>query len=295
MASSNDPQPPPPGPPALPRPQSQNRPPKPLTSPSNRRSLPVTSQQPFVYPVTPLCDFLPLAVAIKTPVDYTDRNRSPEYDAAMARLLDLVAESIITTNQSKLLGAAMSTAQNCFAARGEIHPLLETIASVVTPASDILGMVTIVDAGMRAFVAHPGPTAGPGTDVDGNAGSESVASSSASRSDAVKTACATRDNRTCIVTGAQTGECCHIIRYSVKGDKAKNFWAFVSMFKGPAATHQLKEMTLGRDPWNTDSIRNVIWLGLDTHKFFDKGELSIVPVMTSLQYDPATVSEVCSP
>lgn len=252
------------------------------TVPSTRRSAPAAVQLSFVYPATPLSHFLPLTVEL-SPGDYQP-SPTTAFDEATTRLNDLVADSTLTTNQTKLLGAAMTTAQS-FVAPGEVHDLLQTIASPSTPASEILGLAALIDAGMRAFVAQPGPSTVAAT-----------VGSSSSRNDLVKTACAARDNRQCLVTGTDLGACCHIIPYSVRGEKAEKFWAFVAMFKGATATRHLQTLTLGPRPSSTDNIRNVLWLSPDAHAHFDSGKLAIVPVVTGgAAYDPAAVSEVGFP
>lgn len=256
-------------------------------APSSRRSAPAAVQLSFVYPPAPLSHFLHLTVELSLNAqEHLNPPTAAYHDAITTRLNQLVADSILTTNQTKLLTATISIAQS-FVAPGDVHVLLHTIASLSTPVSEILRLIAIIDVGMRAFVARPGPSSTVVTTVSSN-------SSTTSRSDSVRTACAARDNRQCLVTGTDIGACCHIIPYSVRGEKAEHFWAFVAMFKGATATQHLKTLTLGPQPSSTDNIRNVLWLSPDAHAHFDSGKLAIVPVIASdyATYDPATVSQV---
>lgn len=273
----------------LPRKPLRRRNPK---SPASRGSAPARLPPAIVYPGTPLSLFLPIIIEL-FPGDHPAVSPPaapppcPAYDAAIARLDGYVADSTLTAHQKILLDAAMKTAERCFVAPGEVHSLIHTIASPSTPVSQILGLVAVIGAGMRAFIAQAGPSASSG-------GGSSV--SSASRLGYVKTACAARDHSTCVITGRLVGSCCHIVPFSVRGEKAVNFWAFVAMFKGANVTEQLKTMTLGPDPSSTDNIRNVLWLSPDAHTSFDSGQLAIVPLMTSSAlYDSATATEVNCP
>lgn len=270
----------------IPRISKRKRAPKIPGAQNTRRSAPARFDPPFVLPETPASLFLPLTVELfpgDHPLGAADPTPSPTalYSEAITRLETLVAESIITAMHKRLLEAAMTTAQS-FVTSGEPHTLLQTIASPSTPASEVLTIIAVITAGMRAFIAQPGPS--PGTSV--------LSVSSSTRSDFVKASCGTRDARTCLVTGRRTGACCHIIPYSVKGDKAENFWAFVAMFKGAAETERLKIMTLGPRPSSTDTIRNVLWLSPEAHLCFDNGQMAIVPVITGDSFDTATATDV---
>lgn len=256
----------------------------------SRRSAPARIEPQIRYPNTRSSFFLPLTVQVFSP-NPVPPLVNPTYDEAIARLEILVADSTITVKQKLLLQAVLHTAQD-FVSPGSVHHLLRTVASSWTTAAEILLLLNVVTLGMRAFVAQPGPT--PGTQHS----DRGSASSNISRSDRVKSACAARDGGKCVVTGRFTGQSCHIIPYSVRDDKADNFWAFVAMFKGRVATEQLKRMTLGPLPAGTDSIRNVVWLAPDVHDFFDNGQLAIVPLVAGPRdapYDPNTVTEVRCP
>lgn len=272
----------------LPRKSQRRRNPKPQSA---RRSAPARLSPALVYPETPFSLFLPLnielfpgdhpAAALTSPPATLDLTPSPAYYAAIARLDACVADLTLTTHQKMLLDAAMKTAAQCFVPPGEVHSLIHTIGLPSTPLSQIIGLVTVVGAGMRAFIAQSGPSAS-GSSV-----------SSAPRLNYVKTACASRDQSTCVITGRKSGACCHIIPFSVRGEKAVNFWEFVAMFKGTTATKQLKTMVLGPEPSSTDNIRNVIWLSSEVHTCLDNGQLAMVPVMKDgAPYDPATANEV---
>lgn len=248
--------------------------------------------EPFLYPVTLPSFFLPLTVelgASDDPVSTTDASlpttpgTPPAYDVAVARLNDLVVDCTLTADQQMLLHSAMIIAQSLVAQAG-IHSLVNIIASPSTLASEVLELSPVITAGMRAFIAFPGPGTGTST------------ASGGSLIEFIKTFYGNLDNCTCLVTGRLAGSCCDIIPYSVQGYKAENFWEFVAMFKGHAATHRLKLMTVGPHPSSTDSIRNVLWLSPETHQYLDNGQMAIVPVMTSdAAYDPGTVTEVCCP
>lgn len=264
--------------------------------PSRKRNPPsapavIQSSDLALDPVTPASLFLPLTVQLddtfsaNTPVP-PPPNPPATYIDCIARLADLVADSSLTAAQSTLLQAAMTTAQ-FFVAPTTVHPLLHTIASPRTTPSEIVHLSTIVTAGMQAFVARPGPFLGPRSISTASSGT----SHSSSRNDVVKTACAARDNSTCVVTGKHLGFSCHIIPFSVRGEKANNFWAFVAMFKGPTETQRLKTLALGHPPC-TDCVRNVLWLSPDSHVYFDAGKLAIVPTTTTEAYDPSTATEV---
>lgn len=274
----------------VPRKVQRRRTPNPIV-PRTHRSAPAKLSSPFIYPETPSSVFLPLTVDLfpdDHPVDATASppatpNPAAEYAAAMARLEACVADATITAHQKVLLDAAMNTATHSFTHPGEVHSLIHTIASASTPDSEILDLVNVVGTGMRAFIAQSGPS--------GSSSGSSV--SSLARKAFVKTACATRDNSTCVITGRKAGASCHIVPFSVRGEKAEQFWAFVAMFKGTAATRQIKIMSLGPEPCSTDNIRNVVWLSPDTHDCFDSGKLAMVPVVASgTSYDPATATEV---
>lgn len=118
----------------------------------------------FLRAVTPAFLFLPLTVKI-LPGDTTDVVDVPippvpgnpiAYETAMTRLNDLVAEGTITIAQRGFLHAAMHTAQS-FVRLGEVHSLLQTIASPLTPDSAIMEMASVVEAGINAFRTHPRP------------------------------------------------------------------------------------------------------------------------------------------
>lgn len=270
------------------------------SSSSLPRSAPAVFQPSVLDPVTPASLFLPLTVQLDdSPGEFafdavTDPVLPPPsptrtYFEALARLTDLVAVSSLTSAQSTLLDATMNTAQY-FVPPSEVHSLLHTIASPMTTPSEIQRLASVIDAGMRAFVARPGPRLGARSTTSAST------TSSSSRNDVVKTACAARDHSTCVVTGKDLGLSCHIIPFSVRDDKALAFWAFVALFKGPAETQRLKVLTLGQPP-STDSIRNVLWLSPDAHTYFDSGKLALVPTVTSAAYDPTIATEVraCSP
>lgn len=245
---------------------------------------------PVSSPVTPEPVFLPITVELLHQArDVRDLQASlPEpYQAAITRLDELVANSTLAAHEKSLLVCALCTAQ-CFVALGVVHDLVHTVSSPLTPTSELLALVDTIVQGMQAFVTKPGPSTGTSTSGKGSE------SSGASRRVAVKDACATRDNRTCVVTGISSlGASCNILPFSVRGDKADNFWAFVATFKGPLATDHLKRMTLGPPPSSTDDIRNMLWLSQDVHTYFDSGKLALVPVVTGDSvYDPTTATDV---
>lgn len=252
-------------------------------------SAPTEIAAPVVYPTTPASIFLPISVEL-FPGDHppNDESVSPPltpspsgstFDDAISRLNEMVSDSTLTATQRRLIEAIMTTAQ-MFVAPGEVHSLLNTIASPATPASQILGLVNTITLGIRAFAAQPGTS--------------ECSTLSDRRKDFVRAACASRDRSTCIVTARRAGECCHIIPFLAKGQKAANFWAFVAMFKGQAGMQQIRRMTLGPRPFSTDNILNVLWLSPEVHKVMDKGQLTLVPLVSAAPYNPATVSEVSS-
>lgn len=247
------------------------------------------------YPITPEPVFLPITVEIfagdHPPNDdlilppTTPSHSDSTYDDAIARLDELVSDSILTATDKCLLEAIMKTAQ-MFVAPGEVHSLLTTIGSAATPISQILDLVNTTTLGMRAFTAQPGPS------------SSSIlgATRQDPRQDVIRITCASRDRSTCVVTGRRVGECCHVIPFSAAtGQKAANFWAFVAMFKGQAGMQELRRMALGPRPFSTDTILNVLWLSSEVHQVLDKGQMAMVPLVTAVPYNPAIVAEVSFP
>lgn len=274
----------------IPRKSQRRRNPKSPATQNARRSAPARLPPALVYPETPFSVFLPLNIElfpgdhpadVVLPLANPGWTPTPAYDAAIARLDACVADSTLTAHQKLLLDATMKTAAQCFVAPSEVHSLIRTIGLPSTPVSEILGLVAVVGSGMRVFIAQSGPSAS-GSSV-----------SITSRLGYVKNACASRDKSTCVITGRKGGACCHIIPFSVRGEKAVNFWEFVAIFKGATATQQLKTMVLGPEPSSTDNIRNVIWLSSEVHACLDNGQLAMVPVLANgAPYDPATVTEV---
>ncbi|KAL0635447.1 hypothetical protein Q9L58_005578 [Maublancomyces gigas] len=153
----------------LPRKSQRRRTAKP-PAPS-ARSAPARLPPAFVYPETPSSLLLPITVELfpgDHPVAVTASPPSPipEYDAAIRRLDACVAEATLTTHQKVLLDAAMNTAAHCFGRPRMVHSLIHTIALPSTTVSEILDLVTVVGAGMRAFIAQSGSsTSSSGSNV----------------------------------------------------------------------------------------------------------------------------------
>lgn len=247
-------------------------------------SAPTQIGAPVKYPTAPASLFLPISVELfpgdhppnddPVPPPSTPSPSGTTYDAAIARLEQMVSDSTLTATQRNLLDAIMTTAQ-MFVAPGEVHRLLHTILSGATLTPQILDLVNTTTLGMRAFAAQ--------------ARHSEFSVLSGKRNDIVSAACASRDRSTCIVTARRAGECCHII------PKAADFWAFVAMFTGQSGMHQIRRMTLAPRPFSTNNLFNVLWLSPEVHKAWDEGQLALVPIVSAAPYNPAAVAEVSCP
>lgn len=122
---------------------------------------------------------------------------------------------------------------------------------------------------------------------------KSCRSGRSSRSQKIRAACKTRDERCRLCKGA-IGFSAHILPFSLQGRKTMHFWSFVAMFKGVEATAKLKAAALDPEPNNPDNIMNVIFLCPNCHTFLDKPLVSLIPQILEspasvFPYDPQTV------
>ncbi|KAI5836693.1 hypothetical protein DFP73DRAFT_589479 [Morchella snyderi] len=122
------------------------------------------------------------------------------------------------------------------------------------------------------------------------------------RSAVVRERTLTRDRYACVVTGLRDApalEVAHIIPFSVRGEKAAVFWAFLAIFLGDQGAEALRGATLqlaGGSGSTVGEVANCMVLDVRVHRYFDGGIVEIVPVMGSgewglgREYDPSLVS-----
>lgn len=188
----------------------------------------------------------------------------------------------------------------------EIHPLILRIGSPSFSDSALKEVADIVMAGLSAYEAKGGiekgstpnraqpidePTEPPKKKL------KSGKTNSSARKGTVRTKCALRDDGTCAFTHLRDGQICHIIPFAVQDKKAVDFWKFISLFRGPAATAALKAAALGPYPHSTDTLLNMLVMMPDVHRHFDRAMIALIPQLTSDQvpFDPQHVSTVRTP
>lgn len=217
-----------------------------------------------------------------------------EYDRAVARIDTL--QSHLTAGMALDLKSLLAVIHAYLAAPNPgTHPLFELIASPDTSNDQIVTLSKTVESGLAAFLARDGggahkPKPDPGNPV----ATPPCEPTSSSRSRVITSGCAERDQRTCRLTGQRTGGVvAHVIPFSVRDDKAVNFWKLIAMFRGEADTAAIRSATLGTGD-STDTLRNVCWMWIAAHAAFDAGKLAVIPQLepTQIPYNPQGVSEV---
>lgn len=221
-----------------------------------------------------------------------------DYDRAVARIDTL--QSHLTAGMALDLKSLLAVIHTYLAAPNPgTHPLFELIASTDISNDEIVTLAKTVESGLAAFLARGGggahkPKPDPGNPVATPPSEPTPATPSSSRSRVVTSGCAERDQRTCRFTGQRTGGVvAHVIPFSVRDDKAVNFWKFIAMFRGEADTAAMRSATLGTGD-STDTLRNVCWMWNSAHAAFDAGKLAVIPQLepTQIPYNPRLVSEV---
>lgn len=217
------------------------------------------------------------------------------YDRAVARIETL--QSHLTESMALDLKCLLSVIRSYLSPRdGTEHALIAQIADPLTTDTEIATLAKTVGTGLAAFLARGGngvrkpPAADDQTATDPNR----PKTPSSTRSRLVPAQCAERDDRTCCVTGQRAeGLVAHVIPFSVRDATAINFWKFVAMFRGEAATATLRTTALGEGN-TTDTLRNVWWLCGAAHTAFDAGRLTIIPELEPEQipYHAGVVAEV---
>lgn len=220
------------------------------------------------------------------------------YDRAVARIDTL--QSHLTAGMALDLKSLLAVIHAYLAAPNPgTHPLFELIASPDISNDEIVTLAKTVESGLAAFLARGGggalkPKPDLGNPVATPPSEPTPATASSSRSRVVTSGCAERDQRTCRLTGQRTGGVvAHVIPFSVRDDKAVNFWKFIAMFRGEADTAAMRSATLGTGD-STDTLRNVCWMWNSAHAAFDAGKLAVIPQLdpTQIPYNPRLVSEV---
>lgn len=217
-----------------------------------------------------------------------------DYDRAVARIDTL--QSHLTAGMALDLKSLLAVIHTYLAAPDQgTHPLFELIASPDISNDEIVTLAKTVESGLAAFLARGGGAHNPKPDPGDTPPSEPTpATPSSSRSRVVTSGCAERDQRTCRFTGQRTGGVvAHVIPFSVRDEKAVNFWKFIAMFRGEADTAAMRSATLGAGD-STDTLRNVCWMWNSAHAAFDAGKLAVIPELepTQIPYNPQLVSEV---
>lgn len=189
----------------------------------------------------------------------------------------------------------------------EIHPLILRIGSTTFSDSALKEVADIVMAGLSAYEAKGGVEKGstPASRVQANEEAteppkkklKSGKTNSSARKGTVRAKCALRDDGICAFTHLRDGQICHIIPFAIQDKKAVDFWKFISLFRGPAATAVLKAATLGPYPHSTDTLLNMLVMMPDVHRHFDRAKIALIPQLTGEQvpFDPAHVSTVRTP
>lgn len=220
------------------------------------------------------------------------------YDRAVARIEAL--QSHLTESMALDLTSLLSVIHSYLSSpTGTDHPLITQIADPLTSATEIATLAKTVGCGLSAFLARGGngPRKPPPAATDQPPAEDlnkPKTSSSSTRSRLVPARCAERDDRTCCITGQRAeGLVAHVIPFSVRDTTALNFWKFIAMFRGEAATTLLRTSALGAGN-TTDTLRNVWWLCGAAHTAFDSGRMTIIPELEPEQipYDAGVIAEV---
>lgn len=270
-------------------------------------------------PVAPLDMFFTLSPYTAQPIRTTTANDSQlpqilvgspspgpsvplnHYDLAVSRIKGLT--DYLTPVMRASLIATLSVVHALNTPPG-IHPLIIQIGSTMFSDSALKEVADIVMAGLSAYEAKGGVEKGstPASRVQANdevteppkKKLKSAKTNSSARKGTVRTKCALRDDGICAFTHLRDGQICHIIPFAVQDKKAVDFWKFISLFRGPAATAALKAATLGPYPHSTDTLLNMLVMMPDVHRHFDRAKVALIPQLTcdQLPFDPQHVSTV---
>lgn len=237
----------------------------------------------------------------------------------------VLANSRITDTDTVLNGLQRASLSAVLAVLNDYFPDEETTRSFTQSVADITGIndtalaafADKIDMGLIAFLAKRGPadtaasTSSPVPDTTNALDSITTTSSTtavppkrakvskksglSSRRQKIRAACVSRDDEQCRLCKDGMGQSAHILPFSLQqGRRAIDFWAFVAMFKGAAATDQLKAAALDPDPDNPDNIMNVLFLCYQCHVLLDKTLVSLIPQILEspdsvFPYDPRSV------
>lgn len=238
----------------------------------------------------------------------------------------VLANSRVTDTDTILNGLQRASLTAVLAVLNDYFPGEETTRVFTESVGDIAGtndtalaaFADKIDMGLIAFLAKrgapdatvsssstPAPDAPPvlesatatssTTAVPPKRARVSKKSGLSSRSQKIRKACISRDDEQCRLCKVGMGQSAHILPFSLQqGRRAVDFWAFVAMFKGAAATDQLKAAALDPDATDSDNIMNVLFLCYTCHALLDKNMVSLIPQILEspdsvFPYDPRSV------
>lgn len=239
----------------------------------------------------------------------------------------LLANSRVTDTDTVLNGLQRASLTAVLAVLNDYFPGEETTRAFTDSVADHTGtndtalasFADRIDMGLVAFLAKRGfPAATASTSSsspvpDAPAALDSTTATSSttavppkraraskksgisSRSQKIRAACISRDQEQCRLCKDTMGQSAHILPFSLQqGRRSGDFWAFVAMFKGVAATERLKAAALDPDPTNPDNLLNVLFLCYQCHALLDKTMVSLVPQILEspasvFPYDPRCV------
>lgn len=236
----------------------------------------------------------------------------------------LLAHARITDTNTVLNGLQRASLSAVLAVLNDYFPDEETTGVFTQSVADIIGTTDTalaafadkIDMGLIAFLAKRGApdvaasASSPVPDTTNTPDSMTTTSSTtavppkrarvsksgvSSRRRGIRAACVSRDDETCRLCKDGMGQSAHILPFSLQqGRRAVDFWGFVAMFKGVAATDQLKAAALDPDPNDPDNIMNVIFLCSKCHTLLDKPMVSLIPQILEspnsvFPYDPRLV------
>lgn len=229
---------------------------------------------------------------------------------AHTRLTDVV--TVLNGLQRASLTAVLSVLNTDFPADATTRTFTHLIADTTESDDAVLAaLADRIDLGLIAFLTkragHSSTPDDAPDDTTTSSSSTTIAvppkrarvskkSGRSTRSQKIRVACKKRDNEQCRLCNGPLGVSAHILPFSLQGRKALDFWAFVGMFRGVAATEQLKAASLDPEPTNPDNIMNVIFLCLNCHGLLDKPLVSLIPQILEssdsvFPYDPRAVEE----
>lgn len=237
----------------------------------------------------------------------------------------MLANSRITDTDTVLNGLQRASLSAVLAVLNDYFPDDDTTRDFTQSVADITGtndtalasFADKIDMGLIAFLAKRGPpdvpasTSSPVLDTTNPPDSITTTSSTttvppkrvklskksglSSRRQKIRAACLSRDGEQCRLCKDGMGQSAHILPFSLQqGRRTVDFWAFVAMFKGVAATDQIKAAALDPDPNNPDNIMNVLFLCYQCHVLLDKTMVSLIPQIlkcpnSGFPYDPRSV------